>query len=151
MGSIYLPVYLTPALCIQMLVSQLFISCNVYILILHVQLFIPYFSAVVIGFNLEEYASNEDVLRISSVVRKSEIRMAHPVSLRVQPLTVADALAMGLTIPPVEGNLDITVNNTEERMRIPIRAKGNIVKYVHHHHHIINFMPCIKMVWILLF
>ena len=102
---------------------------------------------------MEEYASNEDVLRISSVVRKSEIRLAHPVSLRVQPSTVDDALAMGLTIPPVEGNLDITENTTEERMRIPIRAKGNIimVKYIHHYHHIISFMPCIKMVWILLF
>ena len=71
-----------------------------------------------------EYASSEEVLRISSVVRKSEIRMAHPVSLRVQPLTIADALAMGLNIPPVEGNLDIKENNTEERRRIPIRAKG---------------------------
>ena len=72
---------------------------------------------------MEEYARNEDVLRVTSVVRKSEIRMAHPVSLRVQPLTVDEALVMGLTIPPVEGNLDITENTTVERMRIPIRAK----------------------------
>ena len=61
---------------------------------------------------------------ISSTVRKSEIRIAHPVSLRVQPLTIAEALTRGIDFPPVEGNLDITVNNTEERRRIPIRAKG---------------------------
>ena len=72
---------------------------------------------------MEEFASNEDVLKISSVVRKSEIRMAHPVSLRVQPLTITEALVMGLHIPSVEGNLDITENNTELRRRIPIRAK----------------------------
>ena len=64
---------------------------------------------------MEEYASNEDMLMISSVVRKSGIRMAHPMSLRVQPLTVADAVAMGLTIPPVEVG-DITENTTDERM-----------------------------------
>ena len=71
---------------------------------------------------MEEYASNEDELIISSVVRKSEIRMAHPVSLRVQPLTVADAQAMGVNIPPVEGNLNIEENTSMERTRIPIRA-----------------------------
>ena len=79
--------------------------------------------AVNIGLNLNEYASSEDVLMISSVVRKSEIRMAHPVSLRVQPLTITQALAMGLKIPPVEANWDITENTTEEQRRIPIRAK----------------------------
>ena len=79
---------------------------------------------VTIGFNLNEYANNEDVSMIRSVVRKSEINIAHPVTLRVEPLTIDEALSRGLEIPTVEGNLNITINNTEERMRIPIRAKG---------------------------
>ena len=67
---------------------------------------------------------------ISAIVQKSETRIAHPVSLRVQPLTIDEALTRGLTIPPVEGNLDITVNTTEERRRIPIRAKCIGMKYI---------------------
>ena len=73
---------------------------------------------------MEEYAINENALMISTLVQKSEIRMAHPVSLRVQPLTIAQALEVGLNIPLVEGNLDIKENDTLERIRIPIRAKG---------------------------
>ena len=91
-----------------------------------VQLLILYFLAVTISFNLEEYANSENAPGISTVIRKSEKRLAHPVSLRVQPLTIAQALARGLNIPSVEGN-DITVNNTEERMRIPIRAKCKLL------------------------
>ena len=77
---------------------------------------------------------------IRSTIRKSEIRLAHPVSLRVQPLTVAQALEMNLEIPPVEGDLDIKDNTSEARMRIPIRAKGKCEVY--HHSHVINFMSC---------
>ena len=73
---------------------------------------------------MNEYASSEDELMISAIVRKSETRIAHPMSLRVQPLTIDEALARGLEIPPVEGNLNIKENNTEERRRIPIRARG---------------------------
>ena len=80
---------------------------------------------------------------VSSVVRKSEIRMAHPVSLKVQPLTIADALAMGLKIPFVEGNLDIKENNTEERRRIPIRAKCKCEVCTSSSHD--KFMPCIRI------
>ena len=65
------------------------------------------------------YASSENVLMISSTVRKSEIRIAHPVSLRVQPMTIDEALTRGLNI-----TADIKENNTELRRRIPIRAKG---------------------------
>ena len=61
---------------------------------------------------------------INSVVQKSEVRIAHPVSLRVQPLTVTDALAMGLALPSVEGNVNIADNTSEIRRRIPIRARG---------------------------
>ena len=66
---------------------------------------------------------------INSVVQKSEVRIAHPVSLRVQPLTVADALAMGLTLPSVEGNVDISDNTSEIRRRIPIRARRKYELY----------------------
>ena len=61
---------------------------------------------------------------IASTVRRSETRIAHPVSLRIQPLTIDEALTRGLDIPTVEGNLDIKENTTEIRRRIPIRAKG---------------------------
>ena len=98
-------------------------------------------SVVTIGFNLEEYASNEDELMISSIVRKSEIRMAHPVSLRVQPLTVADAQAMGVNIPPVEGNLNIEENTSMEQTRIPIRAKCKCKVCISIL--TVYFMPCI--------
>ena len=39
-------------------------------------------------------------------------------------MTIDEALTMGLTIPTVDG-VDITVNNTEQRRRVPVRAKGN--------------------------
>ena len=84
---------------------------------------ILYYSAVDIGFNFDEYASTEDMLMISSVVQRSEIRIAHPVSLRVQPLTITEALARGLQLPSVQGNVDVRDNTSEIRRRIPIRAK----------------------------
>ena len=70
---------------------------------------------------------------IESVIQKSEVRIAHPVSLRVQPLTVADALAMGLALPSVEGNVDIADNTFEIRRRIPIRARGKCQFYTSSH------------------
>ena len=38
-------------------------------------------------------------------------------------MTIDEALAMGFTIPTVDG-VNIIVNNTAERMRVPVRAKG---------------------------
>ena len=69
------------------------------------------------------------MLTISSTVRKSLTRISHPVTLRIQPLTIDEALTRGLDIPTVEGNLDIKENTTEERRRIPIRAKGKCEVY----------------------
>ena len=70
---------------------------------------------------------------ISAIVRKSETRIAHPVTLRIQPLTIDEALTRGLDIPTVEGNLDIKESNTDERRRIPIRAKGRLKCDIIHH------------------
>ena len=61
-------------------------------------------------------------MMINSVVRKSETSIAHPVTLRVQPLTIDEALARGLDIPMAQG-LNLT-NNTGQLVRIPIKAKG---------------------------
>ena len=69
--------------------------------------------------------SSESNEVITTSVLKTQTQLAHPVSLRVQPMTIDEALTMGLTIPLVDG-VDITVNNTEERRRIPIRAKGKL-------------------------
>ena len=81
-------------------------------------------AVVFISFSSEGYTVSEDKQIISCLVYKPFFaRMAHPVSLRVQPLTIAEALAMGLEIPLVDG-VNITVNNTEERIRVPIGAKG---------------------------
>ena len=51
-------------------------------------------------------------------VRKTQ-RLAQPVSLLIEPLTVEDALMRGLDIPRV-GDIDITAINP----RIPIRARS---------------------------
>ena len=72
---------------------------------------------------MEEYANLEDLLMIESVIQKSDIRISHPVFLTVQPLTIADALAMDLQLPSVEGKVDIGDNTSEIRRRIPIRAR----------------------------
>ena len=89
---------------------------------------------------MNEYASSEDVLMISAIVQKSEMRIAHPVSLRVQPLTIDEALARGLKIPTVESNWDIKENSSEQRRRIPIRAKGKHEIYNIIHHYNFNAM-----------
>ena len=80
---------------------------------------------------MNEFGSNEDMLMISSVVQKSKTCIAHPVSLRVQPLTITEALAGGLDIPTVEGNVNISDNTSEIRRRIPIRAKCKSEVYIH--------------------
>ena len=67
--------------------------------------------------------SSEPKEVIGTSVWKTHTHLANPVSLRVQPMTIDEALAIGLTIPTVDG-VDITANNTVERLRIPIRAKG---------------------------
>ena len=54
-------------------------------------------------------------------VRKTE-RLARPVSLLIEPLTVEDALERGLDIPRF-GDVNITVINP----RIPIRARGKLL------------------------
>ena len=78
-------------------------------------------SAITIGFNAIEYANDEDELTLPVTVRKTE-RLAHPVSLLIEPLTVEDALMRGLNIPLV-GDVNITAINP----RIPIRARGKLL------------------------
>ena len=85
---------------------------------------------------------------VASTVQKSEIRIAHPVSLRVTPLTIADALAMGLQLPSVESDINISDNTSEIRQRIPIRARRKWKLYIHYHIMPGVFMPCKKMVQI---
>ena len=80
-------------------------------------------TAAIIGFNSVQYASSEAKEIITTSVWKTQTHLAHPVSLRVQPMTIAEALAMGLDIPTIDG-VDIAINNTLERERVPIRAKG---------------------------
>ena len=82
------------------------------------------YTAVSIGFTRDEYESSESKRVITTTVGRTETRLAHPVSLRVQPMTIDEAVAMGLEIPLVEGYFNITENNTDLRRRIPIRAKG---------------------------
>ena len=65
-----------------------------------------------------EYVNDEDELTIPVTVQKTQ-RIARPVSLLIEPLTVEDALMRGLDIPLV-GDVDITAINP----RIPIRARG---------------------------
>ena len=78
--------------------------------------------------------SSESNEVITTSVLKTQTQLAHPVTLRVQPITIDEALAMGLTIPTVDG-VDITVNNTVQRMRIPVRAKGKQCNW---------FVACLK-------
>ena len=72
--------------------------------------------------------SSETKETISTSVWKTQTQLAHPVPLRVQPMTIDEALVRGLDIPSVDG-MDITVNTTEGRRRIPIRAKGESDDY----------------------
>ena len=78
--------------------------------------------AVTFGFTATEYASNEEQLRIPVSVLKTQ-PIAHPVTLRIQPMTIAEALTRGLSIPLV-GGVDISVSDTDERRRVPVRATG---------------------------
>ena len=91
---------------------------------------------MVIEFKEAQYSRVESNLEIPVIVQKTEIRLAHPLTLRVQPMTIAEALARGLHIPLVDG-VDITVNNTEERRRVPIRAQGkHDIKLILPHHYV---------------
>ena len=74
--------------------------------------------AIRIGFNAIEYVNNEEELTLPVTVRKTQ-RLARPVSLLIESLTVSSALALGLDIPLV-GGVDITAINP----RIPIRARS---------------------------
>ena len=82
-------------------------------------------SEVEFGFNHVQYTSSETNFEIPVTIRKTESRLARPVSLRVQPLTIADALLMGLSIPLVEG-VDKAINIIQDPIRylVPVRAKG---------------------------
>ena len=89
-------------------------------------------SVVGIGFNQVQYANIESNLDIPVIIQKTGVRLAQSVTLKVQPMTIADAMTMGVSIPLVEG-VDITINNTKERMQVPVRAKGMNMKVSNGH------------------
>ena len=85
-------------------------------LLLHETLFQP--AAVTIRFNAIEYTNNEEEPAVPVIVTKNQ-RLARPVSLFIEPLTVEKAMMRNISIPLV-GDVDITAVNP----RIPIRARG---------------------------
>ena len=60
---------------------------------------------------------------MSVIIQKKGTQLAHPVSLTVQPMTIDEALTRGLDIPLFDG-VNITTEDSQERRRIPVRAKG---------------------------
>ena len=80
-----------------------------------------YSSGIQIGFSQNLYFGAESS-DIPVRVRKTETQLARPVLLKVQPLTIEDALAMGLDIPLVQGD-NITVNDTRDRIPNSCQSK----------------------------